>query len=190
MELTGRRILVVEDDHYLADELCQRLRKEGAVVLGPAPTPYYATHLLGRRGVDAAVLDVWLHGAPVFDLADDLVRRGTPIVFATAYAEEELPARFRALPRIIKPYDQAKVLEALEKAGIGQRLEPALTPASVIKRPETDGARSDLDNRTRMIRAMCTVMRRNAQRHGAEHDPVDNRAKIRPASAAHPGRAG
>ena len=48
-ELNGKRIVVVEDDYLLANDICRELRDLGATVLGPAPTPFYAKHLIGRK---------------------------------------------------------------------------------------------------------------------------------------------
>ena len=60
-DLNGKRIVVVEDDFVLATDICRTLRELGATVLGPAPTPFYAMHLIGGKKIDAAVLDVRLH---------------------------------------------------------------------------------------------------------------------------------
>ncbi|MBD8066934.1 response regulator [Devosia sp. PTR5] len=164
MELKGKRILVVEDDYYLADEVCQELRREGAVVLGPAPTPFYALQLLGRRGVDGAVLDVHLHGKTVFGLADELVRRGTPIVFATAYGEDVFPERHKRSPRLIKPFRREELIEHLSTLGQPPTLEDRqLSPSS-----RTTASRTGFAEETpqvRMVRAICAVMRQNAVEH-------------------------
>jgi len=159
MDLEGKRILVVEDDYYLADEMCQDLRRQGAVVLGPAPTPFYAMQLLGRRGVDGAVLDVRLHGTTVFSLADELTRRGTPIIFATAYGDEAMPERYKGRPRLTKPYDRSRLIEALREMGQRLTIEPAPRPQPLV-RTKADDVR-DADPRTRMMRAICVSMRRS-----------------------------
>ena len=80
-DLNGKRIIVVEDDYLLATDLCRELRNLGATVLGPAPTPFYAMQLVGRKKIDAAVLDVRLHGTTVFEVAEMLQERGIPIMF-------------------------------------------------------------------------------------------------------------
>jgi hypothetical protein len=35
-ELAGHLVLVVEDDYFIAEEICNALRKRGASVIGPA----------------------------------------------------------------------------------------------------------------------------------------------------------
>ena len=161
MDLEGKRILVVEDDYYLADEMCQDLRRQGAVVLGPAPTPFYAMQLLGRRGVDGAVLDVRLHGTTVFSLADELTRRGTPILFATAYGDEAMPERYKCRPRLTKPYDRSRLIEAILE--IWQRRQPEpMVEARPAVRSEAGEARN-ANPRARLMRAICVSLRRSHQ---------------------------
>lgn len=109
MDLNGKRIVVVEDDYLLATELCRELRDLGATVLGPAPTPFYALQLINRKRIDAAVLDVRLHGTMVFEVADRLVGQGVPILFATGLSREELPGRFRSAELLEKPLDSWRI---------------------------------------------------------------------------------
>ncbi|HEV7346480.1 MAG TPA: hypothetical protein VGN60_12700 [Devosia sp.] len=109
-DLNGKRIVVVEDDFLLAADICRDLRELGATVLGPAPTPFYAAQLIGRRRIDAAVLDVRLHGTTVFEVADMLKEQGIPMVFATAYDREALPPRFRESCLLEKPLDRKKLI--------------------------------------------------------------------------------
>lgn len=112
-DLSGRRILVVEDDYLQAADICDDLRRVGATVLGPAPTSHYAYSLLmGRRGVDGAILDIRLHGTDVFDLARELRERGVPMVFATGYSED-LPAAFGSAPLLSKPINPDRLIEVI-----------------------------------------------------------------------------
>jgi DNA-binding response OmpR family regulator len=112
-DLNGKRIVVVEDDFLLATDICRELRELGATVLGPAPTPFYATQLIGRRKVDAAVLDVRLHGTNVFSVADLLRDKGVPILFATAYDRAVIPARFQEARLLKKPLDRKNLLSEI-----------------------------------------------------------------------------
>ena len=146
MDLAGRRILVVEDDANLAASLCAALRERGATVLGPAPTPFYAMSLIGRRGVDGAVLDIRLHGTTVFEVADELTSRGTPLVFATPYGPEMVPSRHRHQPVVTKPFDE-KSIGTLVKHLSGQTHAPVtvITPIpSVVAEGEGDMRRDKL----------------------------------------------
>jgi DNA-binding response OmpR family regulator len=112
-DLNGKRIVVVEDDFFLATDICRTLRDLGATVLGPAPTPFYAMHLIGRKKIDAAVLDVRLHGTTVFEVADMLRDQGVPILFATASDRKAVPGRFQETPLLEKPYDRKKLVNEI-----------------------------------------------------------------------------
>jgi DNA-binding response OmpR family regulator len=109
-ELSGKRIIVVEDDNVLANEICRDLRDLGAIVLGPAPTPFYATQLIGKRRIDAAVLDVHLHGETVFGVADMLQDQGAPLLFLAANDPAVIPKRFGHSSFFEKPVDRAELV--------------------------------------------------------------------------------
>lgn len=129
-DLNGKRIVVVEDDYLLATDICRELRDLGATVLGPAPTPFYAAQLIGRRKIDAAVLDVRLHGADVFGVADLLHEQGVPILFATAYDRKALPRRFQDSSLLEKPLDRKKLISEI----VAMTRRPAVRMASVAQR--------------------------------------------------------
>ncbi len=136
IELHGKRIVVVEDDYLLARDICRDLQGFGATVLGPAPTSFYAMQLIGlkdRRNIDAAVLDIQLHGTSVYPVAETLQARGVPFVFATAYAQTNLPQRFSEVPLLQKPYRAAQLaqeLHALLRLRLHQPLLPQPEPAT------------------------------------------------------------
>lgn len=108
------RILVVEDEYLLADDLCHALEQAGAVVLGPVPGVEEALALIETEPrIDAAVLDVNLRGDMVFPVADALRDRNVPFAFATGYDRWILPDRFAAHPRIEKPFRTDKLATKL-----------------------------------------------------------------------------
>jgi CheY-like chemotaxis protein len=112
--LAGRRVLVVEDEYFLADDMAQALQKLGAEVVGPVPTRDKAMALLssGER-IDAAVLDINLKGQTVFPVADALKERGIPFVFTTGYTESTVPPAYRDAPRWEKPFNPQDLANAL-----------------------------------------------------------------------------
>ena len=48
--LAGRRILIVEDEYFIADEVAGSLHQAGAEVMGPCPNTKRATHVLEGEG--------------------------------------------------------------------------------------------------------------------------------------------
>lgn len=116
--LSGRRILVVEDEYFIAEELAAALTALGAIIVGPAATMERALELLAAPGCDLAVLDINLKGKSNFRLADILASRGVPFVFATGYDDAAVPAYHKNVPRWEKPFDAvalAATLAALRK---------------------------------------------------------------------------
>ena len=112
--LEGRRILVVEDDFLVAEEITHGLERHGAEVLGPAPTVRAALALLdAEASLDAAVLDVDLRGEPVYPAAEALRRRGVPFAFATGYEVDFIDPRFAEVPVCQKPVNARQLAEAL-----------------------------------------------------------------------------
>ena len=112
--LDGSRILVVEDEYFLANDLSEALTEAGAEVLGPVPNVEAATAFItSGAAIDAAVLDINLHGELVFPAADALCARGIPFAFATGYDQSVMPDRFLKVPRLEKPFKGAKVAAVL-----------------------------------------------------------------------------
>jgi CheY-like chemotaxis protein len=115
--LSGFRVLVVEDEYLLADDLCHSLTAAGAIVIGPAYSVQGALALLGATPVlDGAVLDINLNGEMVFPVADALAQRGVPFVFATGYDEDMPPERYSSVPHCGKPVHAASVADAIRQA--------------------------------------------------------------------------
>ena len=102
--LQNRRILVVEDDYFLATDLEEELTEAGATVVGPAPTVEAALALIERTALLAgATLDVNLGGELVYPVVDRLMTEGVPFLLTTGYSERDIPARYAAAPRAEKP---------------------------------------------------------------------------------------
>jgi CheY-like chemotaxis protein len=104
--LNGRNVLVVEDDAFTAHTLCIALHDCGATTIGPAANVAEGLELIARSPViDAALLDVNLGRELVYPVAEALVRRRVPFIFATAQAVYDMPTMFWHLLRQEKPYD-------------------------------------------------------------------------------------
>jgi CheY-like chemotaxis protein len=112
--LAGRRVLVVEDEYFVADDIARALRQLGAEVIGPFASRDEALgSLFAEPHIDFAVLDINLRGEPIYPLADALREHGVPFVFATGYAESSLPVAYRDVPRWEKPFDPKALADAL-----------------------------------------------------------------------------
>ena len=112
--LERRRILVVEDERLVAEDLCNKLEAAGAVVIGPAPSVELALALVhNERALDAALLDVNLGGRMALPVAEALVARSVPFVFTSGYDDAMLAEHFALMPRCHKPAAFATIVSEL-----------------------------------------------------------------------------
>ena len=112
------RVMIVEDEALLAMELETLLQSAGCAVIGPFSNLEQARAAAHGEAINVALLDTNLNGQMVYPLADDLAARGVPFIFVTGYGTSHLPERFRAAPRVSKPYDPAVLRKELERAGV------------------------------------------------------------------------
>lgn len=99
-----RRILVVEDEYFIASDLARDLEAFGAEVVGPIATVDRALERVAtEERLDGAVLDINLNGEVVFPVADALRARNVPILFTTGYEQGAIPERYSGIERCEKP---------------------------------------------------------------------------------------
>jgi DNA-binding response OmpR family regulator len=103
-DLHGLRILVVEDSVLIADVIVDALCDCGCTAVGPAPRLAQGLILAVAERLDGALLDVNLAGEKCFPIAAALGARGVPFAFLTGYGDVGLPAEYRKVPRLIKPF--------------------------------------------------------------------------------------
>ena len=112
--LSGRRILIVEDEYFLADDISRALRSAGADIAGPVGELDDALPILNSGGVlDAAVLDVNIRNDRVFPVAQELRARGVPFVFTTGYDKVGIAPQFHDVMLWEKPVDLAAMIRGL-----------------------------------------------------------------------------
>lgn len=113
LSVRGSRVLVVEDEYMMAQDLREALERQGAVVLGPVPSVPDALDLL-RTGPapDLAILDINLQGEMAYPVADALRARDIPFLFTTGYDAEDIPPAYADVPRAEKPIELRPIKEA------------------------------------------------------------------------------
>jgi PAS domain S-box-containing protein len=114
-DIRGVRVLVVEDAVLLALELEAGLTEAGALVVGTAASLEEAQRML-EMSFDVAVLDANLNGQSVIPVAEALVRRRTPFIFATGYGDAGAAPEGFAVPVVRKPYNVRQIAAALVAA--------------------------------------------------------------------------
>ena len=112
--LRGRRVLIVEDDYFVAADLAEALQELGAIVLGPSGSVKDALRQISSDGApDAAVLDINLGQEKAYPIADALLARRIPFIFTTGYSGDALPVQYGKIPRCQKPVQMAAVARLL-----------------------------------------------------------------------------
>ena len=110
-----RRILVVEDEPFIAMGLEQLLPKLGYEVMSVASHLRDALAKAEAGGFDLAILDVNLSGELSYRVADVLLTKGIPFMFCTAYADVAF-GRYTHVPVLQKPFDKKALSRAIDEA--------------------------------------------------------------------------
>ncbi len=108
--LNGLRILIVEDDYYLATDAMAVIEGAGGQVVGPFGTAEEARAAIDTNGADLAVIDINLGSGPVFDLARHLHSTKLPFLFATGYDQAVVPDDLKSVVRLEKPFRAAELV--------------------------------------------------------------------------------
>ncbi|WP_158047670.1 response regulator [Skermanella pratensis] len=106
----GQRVLVVEDEMFIAMGISLHLKDAGYLVIGPAGRLDKAMDLARSEMVDAALLDVNLRSDTVYPVADILTARDIPFTFLTGYNRESLPDRFGDGHILKKPFQTKELI--------------------------------------------------------------------------------
>lgn len=125
LPLSGKRILLVEDEYYIADDVRRTLMAEGATVAGPYATLAKAHQALDNDQFDCAVIDLNLHGESAISIADRLAQGGKSFAIATGYGSAAVPDRFEGVPRIEKPFDPPALLNVVRQLTCARANNPA-----------------------------------------------------------------
>ena len=112
--LTGKRILIVEDEPLVAMDMQSMLSAAGCVPVGPAGTLTEARRLLATEKCDAALVDVNLKGQPIEGLLPLLRQAGVPFAFVTGYGPKVLSKTFEETVTISKPFTAEQLLAVTE----------------------------------------------------------------------------
>jgi DNA-binding response OmpR family regulator len=118
--LTGRSILVVEDEVVIAYDLKMALQNAGATVL-LTDTPRDADILIESTKIDGAILDHGLNNGQSRQLYASLKRRNVPFVIHTGMTE--LIGDLKGAAHIVKPANPGVVVIVL--AGLIRAKEAA-----------------------------------------------------------------
>jgi len=113
--LTGQRILVAEDESFIALELERILESFGCEVVGPVSSVMEVLQYATEGGCDGALLDVNLRGQQIFEILPRLESLGLKLIITSGYNDVTLfPEAFRRMPRVSKPFDERELRRICE----------------------------------------------------------------------------
>ena len=122
--LTGKRILVLEDEVLLALDAAETLEELGVVVIGPVHRVEAALALLDHERPDAALLDVNINGSTSAEVATRLAAENIPFVLATGYGDQS--GISGQVTVIDKPYNRTQLRAAFLQIFGDAGRDPAL----------------------------------------------------------------
>ena len=112
-DLSGVRVLVVEDSWHIGVALKSLLRAMGAEVVGPVATAADADRLISEQIPDVSIVDFNLRGGELaHGLISRLNERGIRVIVISGYSEVPLAPGATAVV-LQKPIVEAQLLAAL-----------------------------------------------------------------------------
>jgi len=126
--LSKIRVLVVEDEVVVAEDLQQRLVALGFEVAGAADTAADAVRIAASTRPDVALMDIMLHGRPEgIDAAERLRSElDMPVIYLTAHSDSATLQKARLTDPagyIVKPFDDQQLRVAIELAPVRHEME-------------------------------------------------------------------
>lgn len=115
-ELSGKSVLVVDDEPFIAMDLKETLEASGAKVV-TADSRAEALALIADSTFDAAVLDVHLNDGASYTIADELRRMGVPFAFLSGYFT--IRDGYQDIPFLAKPFSKDDAVAAIVKLAGG-----------------------------------------------------------------------
>jgi CheY-like chemotaxis protein len=109
------RILILEDDPFIALDLQSILEGEGHEVVGVFGSLMEVRDHL-EDGFDYALLDIDVVGGKTFGIAAELLDRRIPFAFVSASRPNEVPPFLRQASFIPKPFEETTVLRSIAQA--------------------------------------------------------------------------
>jgi two-component sensor histidine kinase/two-component SAPR family response regulator len=123
--LSGKRLLMVEDEFLVGMMAKKLLESLGAVVIGPYARLADGIAAAKVERFDGALLDFNLAGEAAEPLADFLIAHGVPFVFLTGYQRDSIDRRYANVPLLQKPIEP----ESLERVLVSLLDAPTLQTA-------------------------------------------------------------
>ena len=113
--MTGKRILVIEDEFLVAIDIQSQLENAGVLQVEQSATEKDALKRIGDGGWDAAVVDANLNGRSIERVAAALIHNHIPFVVVTGYNRDSLPPELVHTPVLSKPLRGPHLVQELSR---------------------------------------------------------------------------
>ena len=115
------KILIVEDELIVSEEIKELLTSKGYEVIGQCTEGEEALSLLSTTQVDVALLDINIEGnMDGIDLASSIIaKHNCAVIFLTAFADDhffERAKKVKPAAYIVKPFEERNLQMAIEMA--------------------------------------------------------------------------
>lgn len=156
------RILVVEDEFLIAQQLSRDINSLGDTVVGPFSNIGEAMSCVAGEDADAAILDIRLGGQTSYCIADQLNLQNVPFVFLTGYTASDVPLRFQRQPIHAKPSPTRSLLAQLHadrlRSGHADGVQQLLVEVlSYVRLVVSDNAAADRLVESVMLQAISAI---------------------------------
>lgn len=99
------KVLLIEDEPLVAALTKDLLTSNGYAVIGPIGTMDVALAAAQQCEINAALLDINLHGSASYAVAEVLTERKIPFAFLTGYSSAAIDLNYARVPVLQKPMD-------------------------------------------------------------------------------------
>lgn len=114
LSLSGKRIMLMEDDDRLYSAIKDTLEDFGCEILGSCARICGPLDVIPNSHLDAALIDLEkLDTARSTSIVAALQARGVPIVLITPLTTDDLPIAMRTCDRLLKPFTCPAMLSSL-----------------------------------------------------------------------------
>ncbi|QIB36305.1 response regulator [Ancylobacter pratisalsi] len=116
--LSGRKVLIVEDETLVAMMMEAMVEELGATVIGSKARVGEALDFIATRHheIDIVMLDLNLGGTRCYSVASAATGHGIPFVFSTGYQDGDIIEEWRDRPMLTKPFQLSELQGALALA--------------------------------------------------------------------------
>ena len=118
-KIVKRRIVVAEDESLIRMDIVESLKERGFDVVGEAGNGLEAIELAKQLRPDLMVMDIKMPDLDGLSAAEQIADLRIPVVFLTAFNQEELVARASevgAMAFLVKPFAPDDLFPAIEVA--------------------------------------------------------------------------